>query len=216
MKKIHKTNKVVIALIIILTIIALLIKVLIKEIDVLAICCLMGFSIIAVTLISVLVTMIKANKNRIKYIDYHIYIYIIMLAVVSLIFIPAVTHNITRKNDLLNDGVKTTAIVYNVGIDYDSLGTFGDFDSKLYVKYTIEGQEYTSDLIHDTDKYKIGDEITIYCNKDNFSDIISLESDKYIVWLLVTAIIMDIIFIYGIIKEIVIRKRKKKNIEKDS
>lgn len=67
------------------------------------------------------------------------------------------------------DDIPVDAVVSNIERGYTS--NHKEY-SRIYVTYTVDGKEYTSNLQGDTSNLNIGDKITIYYNKNNPNQVI--------------------------------------------
>lgn len=89
------------------------------------------------------------------------------------------------------DYVETTATITK--IEEIDLGTDADgdpeYDHKVYVKYTVDGKEYSGESDFYQSSYNEGDEITIFYNPDDPSQITG-DSKGFGIYVIVVGIVL--------------------------
>lgn len=127
---------------------------------------------------------------------------------ILLIFISGYLHISHKK--FIDNAISAIAEVTNIKENYDPDGLLSSYT--LDIKYTVEDKTYKAKIMSSDDEIKVGDYITIYCDKDNLEKVTQKDAPLEFYLIAMLGIFFLIAIVYCELRDYKIYKILKQNI----
>lgn len=136
-----------------------------------------GMALICLTIIHMIVTCYRSNLNNKDLAKDKPYTYVVA-GFFALILAVMCLWGFQTTYKIVKEGNKTQAVIYLIEVEYDMNGEADEH--RVYVEYVVAGKTYDQKLNSYSPSMREGQEITIYYEKNNPTNITKKETMWYL------------------------------------